>query len=498
MKRSTQIALVVFVVLLIGVVWNAQRKPERGMEGFSFAEIPVDAVDTLVFSGKHDVTLKKVDDQWTLNGRRVDMQPLDRLLASLPKVASRDLLTSDAGRFAEFEVDDDQGIRLVASAGGTTLAEFVVGKNMQQRTVVRVGGDAFWVRGIYRSNFDRAPGDWYDRTVMPAQAKETQQVRVELRDQPPFTLVKQNDAWALEDPSVLPPDFRFDATMANTFVTTLTNLRANRILEETPPAETTGLSGSVDRFLIQVPSGETPRTFELRVGKQEGTELYAMVDGKDPFTVFEGTVKNLRKQPGDFRDLTLMRLDRAQVQTLRAQAGSRFVELQNKEGTWQVAAASPPAPEGFTLDPGAAQRWLSQLVSARAMKPAFGVTPQAAGLNTPTAKVTATLQDGSKVTLNFGKPYKDEGREMVYARGNTDTRVYLAAQWTRTSLVPELDQLKRQEKPPGLANIDPESLKNLPPEVRESVMKQLRKKQQEEALLKALKKQQEDFRGRDL
>jgi hypothetical protein len=118
------------------------------------------------------------------------------------------------------------------------------------------------------------------------------------------------------------------------------------------------------------------------------------------------------------------------------------------------------------------------------------VSKSAAGLAGPSATVTATLDGGKTARLSFGKETKDDNRDMIYASGNADSAVYLVTKWTRDNLTGGLDKLKKRADPSGLGDIDPKALQNLPPDVRAGLMKQLKQKQQQQALIEQLQKQQ--------
>jgi hypothetical protein len=120
-----------------------------------------------------------------------------------------------------------------------------------------------------------------------------------------------------------------------------------------------------------------------------------------------------------------------------------------------------------------------------------GTSAKDAGLDKPAASASVTLADGTVATLAFGKDTKAGETEGVFARGNADGEIYVVNEFTRNNVLGSVETFaKREDTGSGLANIDPKALQNLPPEVRDSLLKQIQqKKQQDEMMRKLMEKQ---------
>ena len=505
MNKSTLIAVAVLGLLVVGVIWNQRRAPERGITRVTFADLDVASVDRIEVSGKNAVKLNKDGKLWKVeSGKEADANAVTRLVEAVPKIVSTDLTTTDSEKFSELEVDDEKGTRVQVYAGKKELADFVVGKSGKGGgSHVRVGDEVYTVKGVYSSTFSREASSWLERKLFADKVADVNRVEIARHGEAPYTLVKTDGKWALADASVLPAGFRFDSDGANSLVSALVNARAKDILDADPGVETTKLDETVDTFAFDANEGEgdakTTVRREVKVGTAlEDKSVYARVSGKtDIITLAEHTVKSLRKVPTDFRDLKIIELDKEKVSEVSIVDGSTRLTLEKQGAEWKVANSSAKIPEDFVLDPTAVIRRLSGMANARATKVAEGVTKSAAGLSRPLATVTAKLDDGSKVTLAFGKAVKDEDRDMIYVSGNIDDAVYLATEWTRKNLAGGLDSFKKTEAPAGgmdgmggMPNLDPETLKNLPPDVRASLMQQLQQKQQQQQLMENLQRQQ--------
>jgi hypothetical protein len=483
MKKSTILAIAVFAVLLVGALAMLREKPERGITRVSFADVKPDQVSRIETRGKSSVKMAKEGDVWKLeDGKRADSVAIQRLLEAIPKIQSSTVVTRNAERFSELEVDDEKGTGIVVAAGDRELADFVVGKTARGGAHVRIDDTVYAVRGVFPSVFAREPGQWIEKKLFDVDAAEVEKIEVSLADGTRYNLVLKESKWALEDPSILPAGFRFDASQAESVANQVINARANEVLETDPGDDKTALGGATDAFTLVAKDG-TRKT--LRLGAEsEQKNVYARADGWDEvLTLFPHSSRALRKAPADMRDLGLMSFVPNDVVKLEIESGPDQLRLErDADGkTWKVASTTGETPEGFQLDPMKVEQRVVAMRSARAT----AIAPEGAAtkLDKPSAKLTATTDKGETAVLTFGAETKQDDRDAVFALGNADSAPYLVATFTRDSLTGGLPTFAVQEAPEGgLAmgggGLDPAALQNLPPDVRESLLKQLAQQQQ--------------------
>jgi len=517
MKRSTLVAIAAFVVLLVAALWVTSQSPERGIARFAF-EVPKDRVDRLVFAGKNPAELKKDGAVWKLaGGRLADAAAVTRLVDALTSLKSSDQLTADSARFAEYDLDADKGTKVTAYAGSSKVAELTVGKPVSGGVAMLVDGKVFKVGGTSPGIFAKPAGGWIEHRLLDDKLDDATRLDVKLAGAAPWALVKNNGAWVLEDPKALPPGFRYDPEAARSLVSTLVTLRARDFEDKDPGADATGLGDAADTLTITFtpappgskdeaapvkPAAEPkkdappPVTRTLRLGKPKGDakDAYARLDGRDDvFTVFEATARALRKTPVDLRDLKLMAFEPPRAQKLAVTDGQLSLTFAKKDGAWQLVASSEPKPAGFELDPSAVDRKVMAVAQARAVRIADAKDRAQTGLEAPTARVTVTLEGGATASLLFGNEIKDGQGEVVFARGSVDAEPYLVSKWIKQNLTSGLASFKKSEGwnggGGGMPNIDPKALSSLPPDVRESLMKQLAQKQREQQMLKQIEAQ---------
>jgi len=541
MKKSTLISLAVFGLLLAMAVFVTTRKPERGMTRLSFADVKVDGADRITITGKNPVELVKRDGVWRLaNGKLADAGAVTRLLESVPKMKSNDLLSADASKLTELELDAEKGSAVTVFAGKQKLAGFTVGKSVPGGLALSTDAGVFKVAGVAAMNYSKPAATWLEHKLFADKQDDVTRLEVRLAGERPYALVKKDNAWAPEDSKALPPGFRFDADAARSLVAGVVNARVKDFEETDPGAPKTGLSDKsdvisfvvapaapaptddamkVDVAAAPAPGAEAakadavaapapraeaakadavvapaPVTRTLRLGAVkpgDAKDVYARIDGKDElFTLADYTVKSLRKALVDLRDLKLMSFERATVEKLNIVDGKVNLAFEKKNNVWSLVKSAEPKPADFELDPSAVERRLSGIASARGTKVVVGNTRGDPGLAAAKAKVTVTQKGGATVTLAFGNTTKDDDREVSFAKGNADGAVYFVPKWTRDNLLGGLATFKTQAtQGGGFEGIDPKALSNLPPDVRESLMKQIEQKKREQEMLKRLQQQ---------
>jgi Domain of unknown function (DUF4340) len=491
MNKSTIIAVIVFAALAAVAFGSLHEKPQRGITRISFASVDPAKVDRIVVQGAQAIELTRDGDTWKAGTQRADGAAVDRLIEAVKRVESGDVVTRNQSRFTELEVDADKGTEVQAFSGGAKVADFVVGSTTGGGSNVRVDDTVYLVKQVYKGAFARDRSQWLDRKLFADAANDATRVEVKLAGHDPYALVKDGDDWKPEDASALPAKFRFDGNAARALVSSLVSAQAKDVLDDDPGDATTGLGDGADTLVFHVAAGD-PRT--LRIGtKKDDATVYARASTRgEVVTLPEYLAKNLRKPFTDMRDLSLMDLDSSAAKRVEIVNDKDRLVLEKDADTWKVAESSKETPKDFTFDPSAVMRRLTAIGTARALGTTDGdVTPAKTGLDKPAQRVSVTLGDDRVVTLAFGKEAKLGDTEGVYARGNADGETYVVNTFTRNNVLGGLDTFAKREQPASpIANLDPKALSNLPPEVRDSLMKQIQqKRQQDEAMRKIMEKQ---------
>lgn len=500
MRRPTVIAVAAFVVLLLAVLLVERSDMERGTETLDLTTLDPAAVDQIELAeGDTTVELDRTDGVWRLaSGRLADRAAVERALEALAEISSSDVVTSSAERHEQYGVGDDAPT-VTLHAGGAVAAKLVIGEPARSGgTYVRDAG-ADTVFRTSQSLRHLLPTDqkrWLQLRLVDAELGDVAQIRVELVGSDPYTIVpgSSDDEWAISNPTQLPADFRFDGPGALRLARTVLNLRAKELVEEPPGDDVTGLAGEHDRLTVSTSGGDA--TVNLGASNDAG-DVWASVDGRDAvFLLPAYQAQNLRKPLADLRDLRLAPFDADHAADLEIVHGSdRFAFHRDPGGDWAVVADAPQPPADLEFDPTAVQRLAVTLGSLRAEALADDVPPARAGLEKPSVVATVTLDDGSTARVAFGRSTTVDDRKFYWADGSADDHVYRVPEYQYTRLTRGWEAFRRVEPPPQqggnpFANLDPETLKNLPPEVRKSIQQQMEQERRKQELMRQIQQQQ--------
>ncbi|HSI03973.1 MAG: DUF4340 domain-containing protein [Myxococcota bacterium] len=481
MKKSTLVILAVFIVLA-GLAFVFLKKPaERGITRLSLPKFEVKDVDTLTVAGPMAIELKKSGEVWTLaDGREADQSAVTRAVEGAAKLQSSDLLARGSEHYAAYEVDDAKGAHVTFKKDGKAVSDFIVGKSVSGGTAVRVGDDVYAAKGVSAGLYAKPATSWLERKLFSQNIGDATKLEVRIAGEEAYALVKENEAWTFE--GGVPAGFKLDSGVAAGLVAQVVNLRAKDVLAT---ASAVTAAGAEDVFVITWKEGAS--TLHIPRVPADADNLHAAIDGKPrAFVLSEGTVSPVRKRKLDLRDASLMSFDNTKAVGLTIADGANKTVFAKRKGVWELVSTTEKKPEGWTLDPQAVERRVTQLANAKGMR----IADQAAdnGLAASKTKVTVKLEGGKEETLAFGTQTKDENRDVVYARGNTGN-VVIATPYVRTNLAGGVSSFAKRaasDDNDALSKLDPNALQGLPPEVRAGLMKQIEQKRREQEMLKQI------------
>ncbi|MBN2493364.1 MAG: DUF4340 domain-containing protein [Deltaproteobacteria bacterium] len=516
MKKSTLIAVLVFVGLLIAAFFVMRDEKQRGISRIAFDSVAAVDVHRVRIAGANPVDIERKGEAWVLgDGRKANQSSVKALVETLAKLKSSDLVTRNEARFAELEVDEAKGAHVeIEDAGGKELARFTVGKVASGGSYVRVDDGVYLVKGVYQRTFSRKASDWHELKLFDVDFDKVDKVELRLAGKPAYGLVRKEvekegggkeQTWELADASVVPEGFRFDSSAARSLARSVVSARAREIVLEDLDEAKAGLASGFDVIRFEAEG----QAHELQLGADVAEEekddkdekdakakpakkdrdIYARVAGsKDIYVLRSYTAKGIRKSAEELRDMKFMQLDVDAVVRLSIAEGKESLVLEKQGAEWKIGSSSKEVPGDFELGSPLVTGRLRSIANARASELADPAERDQAGLGE--ARLVAEKADGSKVELLFGKNLEREGRKLTYASGNADGALYLVTEALRKRLTGMLDTFKKRPPPAqGMPNLDPQTLSKLPPEVRGQLMEQMRQKQQQQQMLQRIQEQ---------
>lgn len=338
----------------------------------------------------------------------------------------------DAGNLDAYGLDAGNG--LVVEIFTDDLSEpdvsFTIGKDAPGgSSFVRLSGD----EAIYRARiggrhrYDKPPAEWRNRVLMgftesqasALQVKRGEVVQLGLTRLPPEpaleTETPRPGRWVL-DPD---PGWPTDQDLAQKLLSALGGMRAGEILGK-------DFDGGWDP-----PLGTITATLEdgssrgLIIGSRSAFDGAAFVrrdDSPVAYKVSSVPLLAALQPPAAFRERTLFTLGRGDVDTMSWEQGRQRVLLQQDlaNGLWRVIE-----PDNIDIDMRPVFFMVNTFVELRADAVADGVSWAQAGLDTPTALITARLLTGTEHVLRIGRSFKtDNGLERWYVGTDASDQVF--------------------------------------------------------------------------
>jgi len=469
MNKPTLAALAAFVLLLIAFVATREKEVSVGVKKFDAPALAAASIDTVVVSGANTAKLERSPNGWTVADPSkpeakftADDGQVQALLSALAEFKAPDFVTENESKHAEYEVDATKGTTVSATGAGKTFA-IVLGKASKSGgTYVRkADGKAVFVSGSpVAGSVKRNVTAWRKKTITTAPMADVTQVDVARADGASFSVkAGEGGAWLLG--SAAPAGFRFDANVAQRLVTQLTSLMAQDFLA----ADADFAQAHV--FTLSLKDGKTVKVSLATAKRDDGT--YALkVDGDaQQYAVASWVGEQLDVKLEGLRDLSLFAFDPSKATKLSITAGGKKTVASLEGGAWRLVEPKA-APAGVEFDGPQVAAQVSRLRGARALRPA-DVPPAKAGFGAPSLVVEAVV-DGRAQKLVFGA---DTGTNSeVYVKGAVDDAVYLMAGSEKASWSTGAQLFNKPPPPPNFGGM--QGLDQLPPEIRQKLMEQLR------------------------
>lgn len=495
MQRQTSVVLATLAVLAATAAYLWTRPQEAGMRRLDFAALSRTGIDRIELSGEHNVLLRQEGGRWILgSGRAADVHQARHAIDALMRLNTSDFVTDDAERAKALGLDTNAQLRLRAFGGGQLRAELTLAPSTGEvgpagaMGLVARGSEVFAeAQGLY-GTFNRSEGELEDRAVVAFGSGDVRSFAVAPDEGPAYTLHREAEGWRpapAEGAKDALPALRFDGQQAEALAARLTSARALRLVDADPGAQVTGLAPEGNAWLrwqVAPEGAAAPTAGGLQLGKAaEGGGVWAKATGRAlPFVLDDATANGLRPPLRDLADLTLMaRVNFDDVVGLRLQPKPGQTLVFAREDDAWVTRRADGMPKGFAAKAAPLKVRMRQASLARAI----GLVPEAERAKVDkTFKAQKVLQlitaDKKAHVLRVGQAATWRGGPAFLARGDADEATYYVSRPLVENLFGKLAELdggpataRAAGARPPVAG--PQGLDSLPPEVQESIRKQL-------------------------
>lgn len=414
MQRKTIIALVASILLGIAafMTWRAPEKgtrtgprprPVAAFKAADVKQLELQASDT-----RGQVVLKLEGTTWKVTAPsawNADQTTVKGAVDQLERLTFGDVVTENATRFADFEVDEQKGAHVVAKDGaGKVLLDGWLGKAVAGYTMFRPAGkNEVWQAGnVFKYALSRDLMSWRDHTLLDFKVEDVSKLEVEgdgqkiaLERMPPPDKEKPWAAkWKVLESTVRADPL--DDSTANDLVQTLSTLRAASFDDNAKP-EAVGLQPP--RVKVTVTAKGMPTTVLMGTSKGDDTWIQ-LGNGPQIYLIQKYHAERLGQTPVNFRDKTLVKAPEADLVSVDVAYQGESYSLKHEGASWKLSKGEADEAKIKTL--------VTAFEELKGAAFATGVTPDQAGLKKPTGTVTLRLRDKSVITIQVGSQKDDE------------------------------------------------------------------------------------------
>ncbi len=334
------IAVIILVILVVFALLVFRDKPsqEKELAKAAITAVPAGELDTIhmVRREKKDekkvvekITLKKKAGSWRMTAP-VDYAVVEsmvtRMADALADIKVVDIISKNKDNHDSFQVGEEAGIEVKASAGEKELAHFVVGKSKGGMTFVRkMGEDAVYrIQGYHRGTFDRSTKTLRDKTVLKRDVGSVKKVTF-TNEKGGLVLEKSGEG---EDAKLGPAGAEiknFDQSKADGMVQALVSLTTREFVDEQLQGGETGLTESAASAVVEVEGSGKTDAVTVWLGKEieKTKKTYVKTsESNQVFLVSSSTANRFKVGPDDFS-----RTDK---------------QMKEEEEKKKAAAANPP------------------------------------------------------------------------------------------------------------------------------------------------------------
>ncbi len=220
------------------------------------------------------VVLAKEGETWLVRGPGIaeagapaDESSIEQALEKLSELEVTRVVADTADLHERLEVDDSNGIRVVARQGGEELLAVVLGAYASQRTMVRFEGEdrVLGVDGSIKYAFNRDLDRWRDRSILSETAADVVAATFTHGEQTFRFIRGEDDEWVQAEGEA--PLERFAAAKVQTVISSLVSMNATTFAEANMTLEDAGLGEGAARVELTLRDG----TDDAEEGEDEGT-----------------------------------------------------------------------------------------------------------------------------------------------------------------------------------------------------------------------------------
>ncbi|MBZ0263882.1 DUF4340 domain-containing protein [bacterium] len=300
MKNKTILYLVVAVVVLIALYFLLEQGAVPEAEMKMLVEVDSSLVsEVTIYKEGETVTLERRPDSWYITNPidyKANNSFVKTMLGKFEEMRIESEISHSEEKFADFEVDAEQGVRLTIKQGNKA-DEIVLGKTASgyRHTYAREEGKntVYLIKGSYGSSFNRSAENWRNKLISDFEQEEVVAIHT-----PKMDLVKNTEGWQTTTPGG--DSFPADEKKADQVARQLAQLRTSNFPDSTE-YEMINFENPLTTIKVELASGGE-RTLKFWVDPgAEGRYFFKYQDDPWVYRVYNAVYDKVMSDPEELK-----------------------------------------------------------------------------------------------------------------------------------------------------------------------------------------------------
>lgn len=292
---------------------------------------------SLVYPDRTITGVKKGEKKWEMtspSGIEADPDEWDLLASYVPKIERDQTVMDNAPDLAEFGLNEP-AIKLIAKTSGGQTLEVLFGNENPRKTLnyakLSNSNEVFLTPNSWATSFTKTVSDLRNKRVLEFEVDDVDMVTLSGGGRQ-VEFQKSGEDWQVKKPL----DTKADKNEISAFLSSIRFARAS-FPDPVPAAQVTGLSRAAVRITLHDAKAKADRV--LLVGNTaEADKYYARDTSRDAvFTIDKDIPEKARRPIFDWRDKTVVQVDRDRIEEIDIQRGDETSSIRKDGSDWKLA-----------------------------------------------------------------------------------------------------------------------------------------------------------------
>ena len=314
-----------------------QKQEESKKKAFQVEDKDISEI-SLIYPDRTLSAVKKGDKQWTMTspaGMEADSDEWQLLASNIPRIEREDTVAQNAQDLAPYGLKEP-AVKVSAKTKDGKAVEIQFGSENPRKTFTYAkfpsSNDVFLTASNWEKTFTKTVSDLRNKKVLEFEPDDIDNVRV-MEGTKELEVQKSGENWQLKKPI----DTKADNGDISTFISSIRFARVASFPDPPVDAKTAGLDQPAIKITLHDGKAKADRL--LLIGKTAQADKYYARDGaRDAVFIVDKEIPEKAKRPlFEWRDKSLVKLDRDKTDKIEIQHGSDMIAMQKSGSDWKLA-----------------------------------------------------------------------------------------------------------------------------------------------------------------